>query len=373
MRRGLALSLVIMVCFAGVAFAGISVTVGGVPFEEKAFPIGARAIGMGGAFTAVSDDATAPFWNPAGLSRVPHFQTTLEVGADVSDFDVNQDDIETIADTLSGDIDTPAGYLDVEDILADFGHDVVRGPDTYRELSVKLRVGTGISLAMRGVAISAFGDGGGEAAFTQLGGHGSGNPISANGHAVGFFGPAISASRMLKGNTAVGVTVRSVRATGYGTTPYTIDTLGHTAGGEGDSADDSNFALDIGVLTTTADGLSIGAVLRNVNSPSFDLNLPTVPPIPMSAKLDWSLDLGVAARQGNLLLAADLANLGPTGSLQVNMGLEYKPIKYIALRAGMMGGDYTLGAGLQLGPLGVEVASGERIKSMAAVGLRTVW
>ena len=32
--------------------------------------VGARAIGMGGAFVAVANDATALFWNPAGLARL---------------------------------------------------------------------------------------------------------------------------------------------------------------------------------------------------------------------------------------------------------------------------------------------------------------
>jgi len=31
---------------------------------------GARALGMGGAFVAVADDATAPYWNPAGMPSV---------------------------------------------------------------------------------------------------------------------------------------------------------------------------------------------------------------------------------------------------------------------------------------------------------------
>jgi len=33
-------------------------------------PIGARATGMGAAFVAVADDATAVFWNPAGVARL---------------------------------------------------------------------------------------------------------------------------------------------------------------------------------------------------------------------------------------------------------------------------------------------------------------
>ena len=39
-----------------------------LPFEvARPLYIGARALGMGNAFTAVADDATAGFWNPAGL------------------------------------------------------------------------------------------------------------------------------------------------------------------------------------------------------------------------------------------------------------------------------------------------------------------
>ena len=33
--------------------------------------IGSRAIAMGGAFVAVANDATALYWNPGGLSRLP--------------------------------------------------------------------------------------------------------------------------------------------------------------------------------------------------------------------------------------------------------------------------------------------------------------
>jgi hypothetical protein len=39
--------------------------------------VGARAIGMGGAFVAIADDPSATFWNPAGLTDIEGSQLSL--------------------------------------------------------------------------------------------------------------------------------------------------------------------------------------------------------------------------------------------------------------------------------------------------------
>ena len=41
-------------------------------------PVGVRATGMGGAFTAVADDASAVFWNPAGLAMGAYFSAVMD-------------------------------------------------------------------------------------------------------------------------------------------------------------------------------------------------------------------------------------------------------------------------------------------------------
>ncbi len=59
------LSLILVIILAGSASAGF------VSIEE-----GARAMAMGGAFTAVADDATAIMWNPAGSALAGGFKFT---------------------------------------------------------------------------------------------------------------------------------------------------------------------------------------------------------------------------------------------------------------------------------------------------------
>jgi hypothetical protein len=68
---------------ASVAFVSLVslVSMSASAYAQPADSIGVRAQGMGGAFTAVADDATASWWNPAGIAGGPYFNLLLEYGA----------------------------------------------------------------------------------------------------------------------------------------------------------------------------------------------------------------------------------------------------------------------------------------------------
>src|SRR4051794_30707831 len=68
------------VLFVSAACMAIAV---GAPVDAAAQPadvVGVRASGMGGAFTAVADDATASWWNPAGMAGGAYFNALIESG-----------------------------------------------------------------------------------------------------------------------------------------------------------------------------------------------------------------------------------------------------------------------------------------------------
>jgi hypothetical protein len=50
-----------------------------VPFMSSANPVGsgARAMGMGGAFISIADDATATSWNPSGLVQLDRKESSF--------------------------------------------------------------------------------------------------------------------------------------------------------------------------------------------------------------------------------------------------------------------------------------------------------
>jgi len=60
---------------------GCATTVGAQTFEA----VGTRAAGMGGAFVAVADDASAAYWNPAGFAAGNIFSIVVDRGTSKSD------------------------------------------------------------------------------------------------------------------------------------------------------------------------------------------------------------------------------------------------------------------------------------------------
>ncbi|CAN5609675.1 hypothetical protein BH23BAC4_BH23BAC4_02670 [soil metagenome] len=89
-RAGLlATALVLFVC-VGLASQSIAQTQNGTAAADFLnIPIGARAIGLGGAFVALADDASAIYWNPAGLARQDMRQFSAEHASWLVGVDLN--------------------------------------------------------------------------------------------------------------------------------------------------------------------------------------------------------------------------------------------------------------------------------------------
>jgi hypothetical protein len=68
-------AIAIILSFGSNLIAGTGV--GKYAGEFMSIGVGARALGMGGAFTALANDVTAGYWNPAGLSKINYPQLSL--------------------------------------------------------------------------------------------------------------------------------------------------------------------------------------------------------------------------------------------------------------------------------------------------------
>jgi uncharacterized protein UPF0164 len=75
MKQHIALGMAVILCgVAPVLASSIGGTSGG---EILSIPVGARAIGMGEAYTAMADDVSSLYWNPAGLAILNQSQASF--------------------------------------------------------------------------------------------------------------------------------------------------------------------------------------------------------------------------------------------------------------------------------------------------------
>ncbi len=249
----------------GLVFAGS----GGMPGAFMSWGAGARSLGMGKAFVSIADDATAAYWNPAGLAGISRPELTalhtILWGGTVYDF---------------------ISYVQPTEFGGTFGF-------------------SGTRLFLGGIE-----------------GRDSDNRKTYDFEDIqSAYG--ISYGQRVLDNLSVGG--------GFKRMTHTLDD--HTSG---------NYTMDIGVLYSPIDSLSLGMNLQNLFAVKFGDSTDTS--LPMNLRLGASYRL----LRDRLLLATDLAAsvYGWDMGLPVFMGAEYKAMDFLDIRFGVDREEINIGFGL---------------------------
>ncbi|HHZ20164.1 MAG TPA: hypothetical protein GX391_06630 [Firmicutes bacterium] len=315
--RSFFVALVLLLSLAGVAAA-----------ESRGF--GARALGMGGAFTAVADDATAAYWNPAGLSQVRYVSVTPSLG-------------------LKGD---PKEALDGLDL-----YDQSQLPALTTE-DAALDGMVGLNLNGLGFNAMAYSD------YQVV--ENAGVTVAA---ANGTLAAAMTLAREFTDVLALGTNVKYLHSEDLqlynDTNDATVPERNYVekAGADG-------LAFDVGALLKLGKTIRAGAVLRNLGPDlEFSGNRRNyvnreITAYEYSEELPTSLSLGVAVNPPltGLLVAADVERNFASDENIYRIGVEQTIFNTVKLRAGVgkssLDDELALsaGVGLQVGPVLMDVA-----------------
>jgi hypothetical protein len=258
-----------------------------LPAEAQTFDtVGARAAGMGGAFVAVADDASAAYWNPAGFAAGSYFSLVLDRNTAELDPPPN------------GAAASRSGFLIALGMPA-------LGLSYYRLRSTALR-----PIPSAGPAPSVV------QADTLITHHTGATLVQSVGRVL-----------------AVGATLKLVR--GYASTAVAPEASrddlldGETPSSEGST----HFDADLGVLASIG-RLKAGLTVRNLTEPSFRGDL-----APAALKLERQARAGVSLRPvANWVVAADvdvLESNGPLGRTRTfATGTEGRILKRAFVRGG---------------------------------------
>jgi hypothetical protein len=234
----------------------------GSPREARAQlyeSVGIRAQGMAGAFVAVADDATATWWNPAGLARGGFFSAVVE-------FETNR---EPASDRDAGGHAQPAWQESTGGIAVAFP---ALGVSYYRLRVSEMRT----SSTTGSNPVDRLDLGPGDVRLRTL--------------AVHQFGATIAES--LGDHITIGSTLKLLHG-GVGSAIATDATASLDRAGELDGGGQTHGDLDVGVLASW--GMArVGASVKNVTAPVFGSGVDA-----------WTLDR--QARVG-LALATDRSN-----------------------------------------------------------------
>lgn len=303
-----------------------------------AIGFGTRAMGMGGAFTAVADDESAFYWNPAGITQVKFASVMFGVGAQGEGFDFISDTIDNISDLERlnpSDFELGRGYLNLG----------LLGGITTRFVGVNFYSETSISvdhpeLQTLDVAASSFNYG------------------------------TVTIAAKIKEDIAIGLNLKQVIAGIGGSAVDVIDSTNQTF-----YADGEGISYDLGVLYRLSDQVTFGFIARNLGGEiDVDGKIKTYLPTETEKDISDSMDLpkeyavGVSYRPfKTTLLAFDIQKCDvrlpfTPEQTRFRIGFEQTALwNIIALRLGAFTNKgepmaLTAGIGFNLGPLEIGVA-----------------
>jgi hypothetical protein len=199
--------------------------------------VGARGTGLGGAFTAVADDATAFYWNPAGVARGSFVRVGFFGGYSFQDR-------EELISRLGGEMAGEGSELDGDRVW-----------------------GLATSFTVLGVSVSRF---------TYTSSLLDGDTLHSRGlrtwDAVASFVQSLPPDDLI-----VGVNLRYIRGTAYSDTMAAAEIPAEERNVKGlvDGAvalsgrTESEPGIDFGVLYQPADWIRLGVTGRNLNRPTF--------------------------------------------------------------------------------------------------------
>ncbi len=341
--------------------------------------VGPRASAMGGAFVAVADDATALYWNPAGLALVDRWTFTGNVIGRAQNLD-SVDDASDVYDIVT---ESSITGLDFDFVRRQVG--VLADRPFVGEVAA---VG---ALAMPGWAVGGYGIAGVAAGLsTGVDANGNGNIsaplpngatfedgefVQVQGDGLWQHSEGIAMGRRLGERLTVGVGVRKMTM-GYGDKNWKASVNVPVAGGPPDfpapvetgnisKVTDSSTTADVGFLYTLTPQARAGLVARSLTSPDFTLGAGRV-------EADMVVDAGLAffSEDGRATFAVDAHNLTEANDVActVHLGYEYRPVGFLTLRAGSAESTLTYGVGLNLGILTIDLASRSGGKAIDQAG-----
>jgi hypothetical protein len=305
-------------------------------------PVGARAIGMGSAFVAVADDATAPYWNPAGLIYLPYKEVLPQHSEQFGSL-VNHDYL--------GAVFPLGGPKDRQHAL---GVGIIRL--AVDDIPVTPRPG-----ALRpGIDFQDYGPDNDESTPDPGQGNGVWDPgerlldLQLYQASSSDMALLLSYGRHHGTHWAFGGTFKFLRRSIPDTLP-------------GEHVTSFGAGVDVGAVYMPTDAVTIGAVARDLTTTYLSWSNGTrelvVPTLDVGAafhffpaerhSLTWAVDLGWGFEDRELDSELKAGNV----TADLRTGLEYWYRNTFALRSGVNGKDLAFGAGVRYKHVGVDYAA----------------